>query len=232
LPSYFGSVISLSGLLDEQAAESQLLLPQDVPDAYTNLWGPATAPYASSLNPTKNVVNTAHTRLYLSSGNGVPDFTIPVSSINPWTLGAIAEAASQLQAQIFVAAARNSGSPVTFHSTIGVHDWPYWRRELPNALNWGPFKPTPVDNVSDAKSWSYRTMAPAGNAWGLGFKMAAPTTVINTFSRSGQVLTGAGAGTVTITPGAADDDASGNGTAAQCAFTATLPFTHALPAGC
>ena len=232
LPSYFGSVISLSGLLDNQAGETQLLLPQSVPAAYSGLWGPATGQYASWLDPTKGVSNTAHTRLFVSTGNGLPDFTVPVNSIDPWTVGAVAEASSLLQANIFVANARAAGSPVSFHSTGGVHDWPYWRRELPVALAWGPFKSTGLDDVSKATSWTYRTMANHGNAWDLGFQMAGPTTVINTFTRSGQTLSGKGAGTVTITPGAADDDSSGNGSATQCAFTATLPFTHTLPAGC
>ena len=58
------------------------------------------------------------------------------------------------------------------------------------------------------------------------------TSAIERFARNGQTLSATGKGTVTINPGAADDDASGNGTKPECSFTATLPFTHTLPAGC
>ena len=99
----------------------------------------------------------------------------------------------------------------------------------------GLFGPSAAPQAATVRThFSYRTMAPHGNAWGLGFRFAALPTDQLVLTRDGQHLSGSGGGkgTLTITPGAADADASGNGTRADCSFTAALPFERDLPAGC
>jgi S-formylglutathione hydrolase FrmB len=231
LPSYFGSVLSLSGLLDLQAPESIYILPYDIGSPFAKIWGSPTGPYATVHNPIKNIDEMVHTNLYMSTGNGTPLGNVPFD-IAAWTTGRLAEYSVWRMNLAYVTKAKALGVPVTYSGHAGVHDWPYWRHELPRALASNLFKPTPADDPAALTSWTYSTMAPHGNMWDLGYTFSSLPFAIETFTRSGQTITATGAGTVTITPGAADDDASGSGTKTQCAFTATLPFTHTLPAGC
>jgi hypothetical protein len=231
MPTYFGTAMSLSGLLDSQAPEATYVLPLDIGSPYAKIWGPITGPYATVHNPVKVIDNVVHTRVYVSTGNGKPLGSV-VPGIAAWTTGSIGEFAVWKQSQKFRNLALAAGAPIEYSGHAGVHDWPYWQKELPRAIRWGLFGSTPADDPSALKTWTFKTMAPHGNAWGLGFKFAAPTYVVETFKRDGQTLTGTGAGTVTINPGAADADASGNGSKPDCSFTAKLPFTHTLPAGC
>ncbi|MDQ8045809.1 MAG: alpha/beta hydrolase-fold protein [Solirubrobacteraceae bacterium] len=230
-PSYFGSALSLSGLLDSQAPESMLILPLDIGSPYMKIWGNAVGAYATLHNPIKNIDEMANTNLYMSTGNGIPLGNEPFD-LGGWTTGALSEYAVWRQNLAYITKAKALGIPVTYSGHPGVHDWPYWRHELPRALASNLFKSTPANDPAALTTWTYRTMAPHGNMWGFGYTFSALPFKIETFKRSGQTLSATGAGTVTITPGAADTDASGNGTKTQCAFTTTLPFTYTLPAGC
>ncbi len=230
-PSYFGTAVSFSGLLDSQAPEAVSILPADIGSPYAKIWGPPTSPYARAHNPLKMLDNINSTRLYISTGNGTPDFTLPFS-VPAYTSGAVSEYAVWRQSLKFAARARVEGVAVEYSGHKGVHDWPYWRREVPRALRWGLFGATKVDDVASAKTWTYKTMAPRGNAWGIGYSFAAKTFELTTFKRAGQVLSGKGVGTVTINPGALDTDATGAGTKPECSFTTKLPFERTLPAGC
>jgi hypothetical protein len=89
-----------------------------------------------------------------------------------------------------------------------------------------------VTSQAEPRRWRYKTMEPAGNMWGLGYRFTEPPQIIADFNRNGQTLTGTGRGTVTINPGAAESDATGAGTRPDCSFTATFPFTRVLPDGC
>ncbi|MBJ7470389.1 MAG: hypothetical protein JHD16_03775 [Solirubrobacteraceae bacterium] len=231
-PSYFGNAFSLSGLLDLQSSEVVSVLPVDIGSPFTRIWGSPKGPYATSHNPVKMVSNNLGSRVYLSAGDGNASMRVPFN-FAAWTSGSVAERSVRVQSLRYAAKAREAGVDVTYSGVSGVHDWPYWRMAFPRLLNWGVFNAPSVPDAAANTSWTYRTMAPQGNAWGYGYKFAsAPSAEIVTFTRSGQTLSGVGSGTVTITPGAADADASGNGTKPQCAFTVTLPFTHTLPAGC
>ena len=232
LPSYFGTAVTMSGLLDVQDPATVALLPYELAGSYDTMWGPVNGPYATAQNPVQQWANTDHTRLFVSSGNGSPDWRIPVNRIDPWINGAIIEQAVRLQARHYANRETAAGAPVFYDGVTGVHDWPYWRRELPRAITWGLFDAPPFPTDAVATHWTYTTMAPHGNVWGIGYRFYAPTTVIERFARVGQQLSATGKGTVTISPGAAADDASGNGTRPDCSFTAPLPFTRTLPAGC
>ncbi|MDQ8045526.1 MAG: alpha/beta hydrolase-fold protein [Solirubrobacteraceae bacterium] len=232
LPGYFGSVVSMSGLLDSQSVEAQAQLPDAIGAPFAEVWGPPTGPYATVSNPLWTTSNVAWSRLYVSSGNGIPDLTIGNTS-DQVTKGGAIEAFVLGESTRFAALAAASGADVSLRVRVGLHAWQYWRRELPKAIAWNLFAAPKVLTSAQARNWSYQTMAPHGNAWGLGYRFAAPTTAITTLTRTGQTLriTG-GTGTITINPGAADADASGDGTQPACSFTATIPVTRTLPAGC
>ena len=231
LPSYFGTALSMSGLLDLQAPDVVSVLPLDIGSPYAKIWGQPNGPYARVHNPLRMIDNVVGSRVYVSTGNGTPLGDVPFS-ITGWTSGSLAEFSVWKQSLKWSARARLAGVQVQYSGHAGIHDWPYWRRELPRALRWGVFGPTPAADAASHRRWTYRTMAPRGNAWGIGYTFASRPYVIETFTRDGQTLSGTGAGTVTISPGAADADASGAGSRPDCAFTATLPFTRTLPAGC
>ena len=96
-----------------------------------------------------------------------------------------------------------------------MHDWPYWRADMVAAVQHGLFAPV----VEDPARWVYSTVADRGRMWSLTYAFRRPPDGVVTFARDGDRLKAAGSGTVSVT-----DVATG------CAFTATLPFTRALPA--
>jgi S-formylglutathione hydrolase FrmB len=230
-PSYFGNAISMSGLLDLQAPTTVNVVPLDIGTPFTRIWGRATGPYATVSNPVNLGAELRNTRLYVYTGDGRPLLRYPFN-FAAWTSGAVVELNVRTQTMRFANRMRAAGGTVTYANHTGVHDWPYWRSEFSRLLAYDPFKAPPIAATAQATKWSYKTMALHGNAWGIGFSFAKYPTSVATFSRDGQVLTGAGAGTVTINPGAADDDASGAGAKPECSFTTALPFTRTLPAGC
>jgi len=112
-----------------------------------------------------------------------------------------------------VAAARASGVDVTYSPEHGVHDWPYWRRDVHELMAWGPFAEVP----EAPEAWTYETVATRGDMWGLHFAFSAPPDAVATFRRQGAQLAGDGAGEVTVV------------NAQGCGFIARLPFDRALP---
>ncbi|MBO9532457.1 MAG: hypothetical protein J7513_05735 [Solirubrobacteraceae bacterium] len=231
LPSYFGNAISISGLLNGQAPSTVNVMPLDIGSPFTRIWGRPTGPYATVHNPVKLGPELKHTRVYVYTGNGtvVAKYGFNFSA---WTSGAVVEQEVRNQTMRFANNLRAAGGSVTYSTHTGVHDWPYWRAEFKDLLKYNVFGAAPIAETAQATDWTYDTMAGHGNAWGLGFKFDKLPMNIVTFTRSGQQLTATGTGTVTISPGAADADASGNGSKPECAFTATVPFTRTLPAGC
>ena len=230
LPGYFGSAISMSGLVDPQTLDTYSLLPQSIGASYETVWGPLYGAYANSLNPSKNPQNLADSRLYLSVGNGIPDPAFPFSQ-DAWTKGVVLEGLTLAQNTRYDAILTLAGVQHVMKYRGGVHDWPYWRRELPTALAWDPFAEPPV-SLSNSTYWSYRTMQPHGNAWSIGYRFSGRPIAPLSLQRTGQRLAASGTGTVTISPGAAEGDATGAGTRPDCSFTAALPFVRQLPAGC
>jgi hypothetical protein len=212
-PGYFGSAASFSGVLSlqrpewPQAFDTQGEKHQDVfgdPDAQRFYW--------TGHNPTALIRNLAHTRLFVAVGNGVPDTPGEVSNY----FGALAEADLHQHADDFVNAAAANGIPVTYRPQGGIHDWPYWRRHLAQAIQWGFF--APVDE--HPTSWNFQTVSRSGLMWDLGYRFDAVPATVETFIRSGNTLRGSGSGTVRIT--------AVNG----CRLVAKLPFTASLPITC
>jgi len=128
-------------------------------------------------------------------------------------LAGVAEAELRAEADEFVAAARDAGANTTYVPETGVHDWPYWRRHLREAIAWGLFRPVPEAPAT----WIYRTVAQTGDAWGLRYRFAAAPAGVAELSRRGTRLRAQGAGKLTVE------------NPAGCSFTARLPFDRALP---
>lgn len=207
-PGYFGSVASFSGPLSIQRAEYANGGMDTQGEKFTQVFGPTDGFYATAHNPMRNVANLEHTRTYVTVGNGVGS----VDDLSNY-FGAVAEADLHQHAEDFVAAARAAGVDTTYEPRAGVHDWPYWREHLRAAIRWGFFKPV----AKAPTTWTQRTAAQTGVAWGFRFTFAEPPSELVTFMRDGNKIGASGSGTVKIK--------APNG----ATFEATLPFERAIP---
>jgi S-formylglutathione hydrolase FrmB len=218
LPGYFGSVLGFSAALPNmQAPEVQFglsVLGLVNGAGYQQIFGPATGAYAEGNNSRAIIGNYAHTRMYLTSGNGI---NCPQDPILPSFPGDIAiEVIINVQQGLFAHAARTAGADVTARTTCGVHTFGVWDRAFVAARTWGFFEPV----EENPQNWEYRTVAEEGEMWALDYEFAAPPSTVVTFARSGDTLSATGSGQVQI---------SGPG---NCRLAATLPFSQALPADC
>ena len=155
-----------------------------------------------------------HTRIYLTSGDGI---NCPQDPEGPnVSLDAITEAAINGLQGPFATAARAAGAKVVEVTTCGVHTFGVWDRAFPEARAWNFFKAVP----KRPRKWTYRTIATEGEMWGLRFVFAEPPEAIVEFARSGRTLAATGSGSVQIEgdPG--------------CELSAELPFELALPRAC
>jgi S-formylglutathione hydrolase FrmB len=212
-PGYFGSAASFSGVLSLQRPEWPAGFDTQG-ERHGDVYGdPETQRfYWTGHNPTALIRNLAHTRLFVAVGDGTPGSPGEVTNY----FGALAEADLRQHAEDFVAAARGNGIPVTYRPQQGIHDWPYWRRHLAQAIEWGLFRPVderPAD-------WTFQTVSRTGRMWDLDYSFERDPDALETFTRKGAVLSATGAGRVRITTGEG------------CRLTATLPFSEPLPVGC
>lgn len=231
LPGYFGTVLAMSTPVDSQDPSNLFGAFFATGSSYETVWGGITRQYATAHNPLKTIVNVASSRILLSVGNGVNDPKVPFE-FERSVLGPILELNLLAGAVKYAANAPLVGAHPIIRLRSGVHDWFYWRDHLKSAIKQDLFQRPRIATTAEARNWRYRTMEPAGNAWGIGYRFSAPPIKIAYLARSGSTLTGTGEGTVTINPGAADTDASGAGTRPDCSFTTKLPFSRTLPAGC
>ena len=211
LPGYFGNVGAFSGALDIQDPGVVGLFSSQDP-SYEDYWGAPDGAYATGHNPARLTDNLRASRVYVTTGDGTPEPGQPASP-GALTAGAALEAGVKRLSDTYVAAARASGVDVTYSPEHGVHDWPYWRRDVHELMAWGPFAEVP----EAPEAWTYETVATRGDMWGLHFAFSAPPDAVATFRRQGAQLAGDGAGEVTVV------------NARGCGFTARLPFDRALP---
>lgn len=213
-PDYFGTVSAFSGFVQPQRPTVGAAFQAVAGVPFDEVFGPIDGPYATGHNPTRNAVNLLHTPVYVATGSGVAD---PAAGSEPAsvTAGGIVEAEIYQQNEEFVAALNAAGVENDYFPQLGVHDWPYWRKFLREAIAWGVFRENAVD---DPPTWTYKTTATTGRMWGLRFRFAAPPEAVARFERDGGTLRGSGEGVVRIR-----DIASG------CSFEAGLPFERPLP---
>lgn len=192
-PGYFGSAASFSGTISiqrpewPQAFDTQGERHQEVfgdPDAQRFYW--------TGHNPTKLVDNLRHTRLFVGVGDGTPNPRSPDQVRN--VTGQAAERELREHSKDFVNAAEDVGADITYRPHQGIHDWPYWRRDLKAAIEWGFFSHVP----KDPNSWTYETVAQRGVMWGLRFAFKRSPGTLETFTRKRRTLNADGDGTVVI----------------------------------
>ena len=208
-PGYFGAAASFSGVLnllrpewpagfDSQGEKHQEVFGDPQDQSF----------YWTGHSPTALVGNLHDTRVFVAVGDGTPG---PDDLTNYF--GAVAERDLREHAVDFVNAARAVGVRVEYQPRQGVHDWPYWRQHLTDALKWGFFEPVEEHPLQ----WSFTTVSQSSRAWGFRFDFDETPFAVETFNRYGDRLAGDGKGRVKIrTP-------SGR------TLTAELPFNIALP---
>lgn len=213
-PDYFGTVSTFSGFVQPQRQTVKAAFSAVAGVPFEDVFGPLDGPYASGHNPTKLAANLRNTPVFTATGNGVAD---PSAGSGPAavTAGGLVEAEIFQQNEEFAAALSTAGVENDYYPQLGVHDWPYWRKYLRAAIEWGLFRD---DAVEAPEQWTYGTIATVGRMWGLRYRFTAPPEEVATFERDGAMLRGSGVGTVRIR-----DIASG------CRFEAELPFERVLP---
>ena len=217
LPGYFGSAAGLSAALpDMRTLEAQFGVELAAKGggygaSFEAIYGPARGPYAEGNSAQALTPNLGHTRLYVTSGNGINCPGDPATG--SYALDIVTEAFINFEREPFAAAARRYGADVTSVGTCGVHTFGVWDRAIPLVRKWGFFEP-----VEEApRRWTYRTIAQRGEAWDLRFAFAAPPAEVARFDRDGDRLRGGGSGTVTLT------------NERGCSVSAALPFDVAVP---
>ncbi|MEA2376007.1 MAG: hypothetical protein QOD53_2470 [Thermoleophilaceae bacterium] len=209
-PGYFGSAASFSGVLNLERPEWPNAFDTQG-ENHLDVYGDPEAQkfYWTGHNPTALSENLRSTRVFVAVGDGTPK---PGEVSNYF--GALAETDLRQHAVDFVNAARSHDVNVTYDPHQGIHDWPYWRQYLGDALKWGFFEPVAEHPIQ----WSYTTVSQTSRAWGFRFAFDKPPDAVETFQLDGKQLTGRGSGTVSIrTPGGRR-------------LTAKLPFSLQVPA--
>jgi S-formylglutathione hydrolase FrmB len=210
LPGFFGSVASLSGFVDPQyfaqIAQPAMGLTAEAPlkgdDNLDPVEGPPRGFYADGHNPSHLAMNLEQTRVFESTGNGVPS---SADLADPTSGGAQAPADYPLERLVIYAmsqryhrALASAGVDVTYEVHRGGHLIPDFMEEVKAMLAWGLFKPV----VTDPRSWVNDTVATSGQLWDIGYRFAQPPNQVVQFRRSGDSLSISAAGSpVTLTTG-------------------------------
>lgn len=207
LPDFFGSVATLSGFVDPQffagltepAMGFTSLAPFKGDDNFNAVDGPPSGFYFQGHNPMLLVENLEQTRVFESTGTGMPS---SAGLSQPGSLPEIVEG-SVLESliihpmnELYHAALTAAGIDVTYETYSGGHDIPDFANELKAMLAWGPFKPVAADPLA----WVNKTVATSGQLWDISYRFDQPPTQVVQFQQSGASLTiGAAGSGVTIT---------------------------------
>ncbi|HWA66648.1 MAG TPA: alpha/beta hydrolase-fold protein [Mycobacteriales bacterium] len=216
LPGFFGTVASLSGFVDPQLLGTVV---QPAMAAVTNgflsgprsgrdkdpvpIYGPPDGFYATGHNPRRLAANLRQTRVYLTTGNGIPDLAsvgVILAGFTEEIVDATWEEAGLIypMSERYYDALNAAGVNVTYQVHFGGHDLPSFHKELQALLSWGLFKPVPTHPAA----WTNATVATSGKLWNVGYRFASPPTAVVTFRRAGDRLTISAAGTpVTVAVG-------------------------------
>ena len=211
LPGFFGSVASLSGFVDTQyfapiTAPGMGFVSLAPLEGDFNLYPVYGAPYgfySAGHNPSLLPMNLRQTRVFESTGTGVPSragvASAAAGGAAPIASGSVLESLIIYEMnQRYHAALTAAHVDVTYDVHAGGHDIPDFDNEFRALLAWGLFKPV----VSDPTSWVNDTVATDGQLWDIGFRFAQPPTKVAEFRRVGDLLSISPAGSaVTITRG-------------------------------
>jgi S-formylglutathione hydrolase FrmB len=222
LPGFFGSVASLSGFVDPQyfaaiTGEGMGLTAIAPLHGDYDLYpvdGPPNGFYAIGHNPPNLAMNLEQTRVFESTGTGVPSSAglkdptvIPVGSL-------LESLIIYPMNQVFHQAAAAAGVDVTYQVHPGGHDAPDFANEITAMLAWGLFKPV----VTNPRAWVNDTVATDGQLWDITYSFAQPPDQVVQFRRAGNSLSISAAGSaVTIT------------TSGGCAINTGTPATVRIP---
>jgi S-formylglutathione hydrolase FrmB len=228
LPGFFGSVASLSGLDDLQyldpltqpAMGLTSLAPFNGDFDLDPVDGPPSGFYFKGHNPPLLAVNLQQTRVFESTGTGIPS-SAGLSTLLPG-LGSILEGTVEelliiyAMNQLYHTALTAAGVGVTYQVHSGGHDIPDFDDEIKAMLAWGLFKPV----TDDSTSWVNDTVATSGQLWDIGYSFARPPSQVVQFRQSGSSLSISSAGAaVTVT-------SSGG-----CVVNTPTPATVLIPSG-
>jgi hypothetical protein len=160
---------------------------------------PAASTSAGTTRP-KLVANLAHTRVFLTTGDGMPLVQDPGGIL--LGLGIVGQSEElgiiRPMSDSYAAALRAARVKVAYDSHPGNHDWNNFVAEFKAAVSWGLFEPV----VERPAEWVYDTVATHGTAWDVGFHFDAPPDRVVRFQRDGDKLAiGAAGSPVTITTG-------------------------------
>jgi hypothetical protein len=155
--------------------------------------------YADGHNPTLLTMNLQQTRVFESTGTGVPS-----SAGLDYLPTGVGQAGSILSGsalelpiiypmnQLYNAALTASHVDVTYQVHAGGHDIPDFYNELAALLAWDPFKSV----VGSPKFWVNDTVAKSGQLWDVGYLFAQPPNQLVQFQQFGDVLSISAAGSV------------------------------------
>jgi S-formylglutathione hydrolase FrmB len=230
LPGFFGSVATLSGFVDPQwfgaITEPAMSLTSYLLMANANSlgWvlnpnaveGPPAGFYADGHNPALLAENLGQTRVFESTGTGVPSQSGLASLTSPTAVANLLVGSAEEgpiiypMNQLYHQALTNAGVDVTYQVHTGGHDSPDFEDEFKAMFDWGLFNPV----AAAPQSWANETVAKSGQLWDVGYRFnQAPNRVVE-FRRSGnQVSVGAAGSAVSIT------------TANGCVITSATPAT-------
>ncbi|RNL64307.1 esterase [Nocardioides marmoriginsengisoli] len=225
LPGFFGSISVFSGLVDTHLIYGENLVQSFIPQYLAKtptydpqiVYGPEFGFYSLGHDPTRLAANLRNTRVFLTTGNGIPTEDGEPHRDAPTDAaaeGLIIRPAMNKYAQ----ALRAAGVPITSRVHTGAHSWPNFRSEFKEAMAWGFFEPV----VEHPTTWVNDTVATRGTLWGIDYAFTTPPTRIVRFSRNGGSLSVSAAGSpVTLR------------TAGGCSITTPTPATVPVAAdGC
>ena len=150
LPGFFGSIAVFSGFVDTQIVP--VIEPFQAAIAYAGaglaptdpfiVTGPPGGFYETGHNPTKLAANLAHTRVFMTTGDGTPLVQDPGGTfVGLGIVGQSEELAIiRPMSDSYAAALRAAGVDLTYDSHPGNHDWDNFRAEFKAAVVLGPVR--------------------------------------------------------------------------------------------
>lgn len=210
LPGYFGAAAPMSGFLAPRRPEMPLVFGIATGQDYERIYGPADGPYVEGHDPVALAPNLKHTRMFVITGDGVPNPAMGAPNMESLATDAVGELDLQWHSADFVVALRKAGATVTHTNLLGTHNHPYWNDHLRRFLAWDPF--APVQDRPPVR-WMYKTIADRGRAWNLSYRFDGPPAAVATLhADAGRYAVTGGSGAVELC------DADGRGTVAEVPF--------------